>query len=75
MSPLVLGEILDVFLDTLSVDAKYPVEYYQNLRLPIQMQLSEKRKPFSIFFVPFLESNTNFKSFEKKDNAHSSCVS
>ena len=47
MSSLVLGEILGVFVDTLPADAKYPVEYYENLRLPIQMQVSEKRRPFS----------------------------
>ena len=47
MSPLVLGEILGVFVDTLPADDKYPVEYYENLRLPIQMQLSEKGKTFS----------------------------
>ena len=28
MSPLVLGETLGVFVDTLPADAKYPVEYF-----------------------------------------------
>ena len=51
MSPLVLGEIFCVFVDTLPADSKYPVEHYVDLRLPIQMQLSEKRKPFSQFFI------------------------
>ena len=54
MSPLVLGEIFCVFVDTLPADSKYPVEHYVDLRLPIQMQLSEKRKPFSQFFIWFL---------------------
>ena len=40
MFPLVLGEILGVFVGTLPVDAKYPLEYYENLQLQIQMQLS-----------------------------------
>ena len=53
MSSVVFDEILGVFLDTLPVDAKYPVEYYENLRLQIQMQLSEKRKPFSEFLFHF----------------------
>ena len=75
MSPLVLGEILGVFVDTLPADDKYPVEYYENLRLPIQMQLSEKGKPFSEFFVRFQESTSNFKHFEGKDDGHSYCVS
>ena len=56
MSLLVLREILGVFVDTLPADAKYPVEHYDNLRLLIQMQLFEKRKPFSAFFVRFQES-------------------
>ena len=43
MSPLVLGEMLEVFLNTLPVDGKYPVQGCENLQLPIQMQLSEKR--------------------------------
>ena len=49
MSSLVLGEILRVFVDTLPADAKYPVEYYENQRFPIRMQLSEKRQTFSHF--------------------------
>ena len=56
MSPLVLGEILGIFVNTLTADGKYPVPGCENLQLPIQMQLSEKQKTFSEFFVPFLES-------------------
>ena len=75
MSPLVLGEILGVFVNTLTADGKYPVQGCENLQLPIQMQLSEKRKTFSEFFVPFLESTSNFKHFEKKDDRHSYFIS
>ena len=75
MSRLVLAEILGAFVDTFLADAKYPVEYYKNLRLPIQMQLSEKRKPFPEIFVRFQDSKSNFKHFEKKHDGHSSCVS
>ena len=71
MSPLVLGEVLVVFVNRLTADGKYPVQDCENLQLPIQMQLSEKRKTFSEFFVPFLESTSNFKHFEKKDDCHS----
>ena len=67
MSPLVLGQILGVFVDTLPADAKCPVGYYENLKLPIQMQLSGKRKTFSEFFVPLVDSALNFKQFEKKN--------
>ena len=71
MSPLALGEILEVFVNTLIPDGKSPVQHCENLQLPIQMQLSEKRKTVSQFFAPFLESPSNFKCFEKKDNCHS----
>ena len=46
MSPPVLGEILGVFVNTLTADGKCPVEDLENLPLPIQMHLSGKRKTF-----------------------------
>ena len=66
MSPVVSGEILGVFVNTLTADVKYPLQDCENLQLPIQMQLFGKRKKFSQFFVPFLESTSNFKHFEKR---------
>ena len=66
MSPLVLGEILGVFITTLIADDKYRVQDCENLPLAIQMQWYEKQKNFSQFFVPFLESTWNFKYFENK---------
>ena len=51
-----LGVILGVFVNTLTADGVYPVQDCENLQLQIQMQLSEKRKAFSEFFVPVLES-------------------
>ena len=71
MSPLVLGKMLKVFVNTWMTDGKYPVQDSENLQLLIQMQLSEKRNSFSQFFVPFLQSTSNFKHFEKKDYGHS----
>ena len=56
MSPLVRREILEVFLNTLTCDGKNRVQDCQYLQLPIQMILSEKRKNFSDFLFPFLES-------------------
>ena len=51
MPSLVLGEILGMFVNTLTSDRKYPVQGCQNLQLPIHMQLSEKKKNvFSILF-------------------------
>ena len=70
MSPLVLGEILELFGNTLTADGKYPVQCCENLQLPIQMQLSEKPKSFSEFFVRFLDSIVNFEHFEKKHDGH-----
>ena len=51
VSPLVLGEISGVFVNTLTSDANYSVQGYENLQLPIQMQLSERQKTFPQFFV------------------------
>ena len=71
MSGVVLGEILGVFLKTLRSDGKYPGQGCENLEVRIQMQVSQKQKTFSDFFVPFLKSTSNFKHFEKKDDRHS----
>ena len=38
MSPLVLSEILGVFVITLTANGKYPVQDCENLQLPNQMQ-------------------------------------
>ena len=46
----------------------------ENLPLPIQVQLSEKLKTFSQFFIAFLESTLNFEHFEKNE-PHSSSIS
>ena len=50
-----LGELLVLFVNTLTVEGMYPVQDCYKFRLPIQMQLSEKPKRFSQFFVPFVE--------------------
>ena len=50
MSPLVIGEIIKVFVNTLTADDKNTVQYSEILPLPIPIQLSEKQKNiFSIF--------------------------
>ena len=51
MSPLLLGEMLRMFVNTLAIDLMYPVQGCENLQLPIQMQLSEKQKSFSNFLL------------------------
>ena len=49
----------------------YRIQGCENLQLPIQMQLSQKEKKFCELFVPILDSTSNFKHFEKKDDCHS----
>ena len=71
MSQLVLGELLAVFVNTLTTDGKYSVQDCENLQLPIEMKLSEKRKRFSQFFVRFHQSTSNIKHIEKEDYCHS----
>ena len=66
VSPWLFREILRVSLNTLTTCLKYPVEDWENLALPIQMQFSEKRKNFSQFFLPFLESPSNLNILRKK---------
>ena len=41
----------------------------------IQMQFSQKRQPFSEFYIGFLKSSLNFEHFPKKDDSHSSDIS
>ena len=60
---------------TLTANEKHPVYDCVNLSSPIQMQLSLKPTIFSDFFVPFLESTSNFKHFEKKDDRHTYFIS
>ena len=47
MFPLELGEKIEEFVNTLTSDGSCPVQDSENLQLPIQIQLSEKRKTFS----------------------------
>ena len=37
---------------------------------PIRMQLSQKQKAFSKFFLTFSESTLAFEDFEKRDDPH-----
>ena len=75
MSPLVLGAIVGVFVNTLTYDGTCPVQGCEYLQLPLQSQLSEKRKPFAEVFVPFLDSTSNFKYFERNDDCRRQCIS
>ena len=69
-SLLLTCQILGLLLNTLAADEKYVVLHRDNLTIPIQMQLSTKRKHFSEFFSAFLKFTLNFDHFEKKDDPH-----
>ena len=66
MSPLVVCEILGLFLNILTGDDKYSLCYRQNLSETIQMQLSKRLKIFLQLIAAFLESSSNFEHFEKQ---------
>ena len=55
-----------MFRNTPTGNYKYPVRDCENLSSPFQMQLPLKAKTFSDSFLPFAESKSNFKYFEKK---------
>ena len=53
MSLLVMCEMLGVIVNTFTGDGVYPFRNCESLKLPIQMQLSNKRQTFSRFFSIF----------------------
>ena len=61
--------------ETLTAKQKYPVSDFENLTSPIQMELSEEQKTFGRLFVQFLESTSNFKHFERKNDLRSQLIS
>ena len=65
-SHLVIHIFLTLFVNTLTVNEKYYPFNRDNLTQPIQMQLSQKQKPFFDFFLAFLKSILNFKHLRKK---------
>ena len=67
-------KILGLLVNALAAEYKYPVLIRDNLKIPIQMQLSQKRKAFSEFFAAFLKSRLNLKCFEEKYDPHRFCT-
>ena len=53
---LLTWHILGLLVNTLAADEKYSVLSSDNLTIPIQMELSKKKKTFSEFFAAFLKS-------------------
>ena len=68
-------QILGLLVNTLAADEKYPVLNRDNLKIPIQMQLSQKQKIFSEISSEFLKSRLNFEHLWKKHDPHSFCSS
>ena len=68
-------KILGVSGETLTAKQKYPVWDLDNLMSPIQMELSEEGKTFGQFFVQFMESTSNFKHLERKNDLRSQFIS
>ena len=66
MSPVVLGKILDVFVNTLSAEAKYSIEDLENLPLQIQMQLYDNWKTFSEFLFHLWNLDNILNILKKK---------
>ena len=65
-SVLVRRKALELFVNTLSADDKYSLLNRDNLAQPIRMQLSEKEKAFSQFFLCIFEICAKFKTFPKE---------
>ena len=55
------------FVNTFTADIKDSLLNRDNLTQQIQMQLSQKQKTFSQFFLSFLKSIFIFKHFPKSD--------
>ena len=72
---LVLCKFLRLLVKILTDDEKYSLLYRENLKQPIQILLSHKRKTFSEFFSEFSKSTLNFEHFQKKDHPHSRIIS
>ena len=68
--------MLRFFVKTFADHQKYSRLNRDNLKQPVQTQLSQKKKKkFCQFFSAFLKFRLNFKYFPKKDDLHSSFIS
>ena len=63
-SILVICKVLRIIVNILTADEKYSLLNKDNLRQPIQMQLSQKQKTFSQLVSAFLKSLLNFEHFQ-----------
>ena len=68
-------KILSLFVNTCSAVDKYSLPNKEQLRQPIQVQLSQKQKTFPPLFSAFSKSKLNFEHFQEKDDPHSLFIS
>ena len=74
-SVLVRCKSLRLFVNTMSAVDKCCLPIRDNLVEPIHMQLSQKLKTFSRYFLAFWKSRLNFELFQQKDDAPSLFIS
>ena len=74
-SLLLTFQILGLPVNTLVANENNPVLNRDNLRIPIQKQLSQKQKIFSQFLAQFLKTRKIFQYFEKKNDPYRFCIS
>ena len=65
-SLLLTCQISGLLVNTLASNQKYPVLNRDNLTIPIQMELSQKKKTCSQFYTSVSKSRWNLKYFQKK---------
>ena len=58
----------------MTADDKYSLRNGEDLGEPIQMQLYKKLKTFFQHFAQLVQSTSNFKHFENKDDSNSVCI-
>ena len=72
---LLRSKILILFANWLTADDKYSFRNLQNFLEQLQTLLSQKRKTFSRYFIPFLKCAWNLQHFQKKDESLSLIIS
>ena len=73
-SLLLTCQILGLLVNTLATEEKHLVLDTENLTIPIQMLLSQKRKSVSQFFAAFLKARLSFKYMGYKEDPHRICI-
>ena len=58
----------------MSAHDKYSFRNSENLREPIQSQLSKNLKTFAQHFAQFVQSTSNFRHFGKNDDPRNVCI-